>query len=153
MLSKAINWINAISPIKGWSLLAFLLLAAATAGEGWMLLKAHEDIGGKDAQIKQWQKAIEIGAKAYQEQQASYERQLSAERQRLTDYQAAETKTKRQQEAIKNAPDPNHTLDSNLGPDVWLPIIQRAKEYNASHGLPSTEAVPTAGTDTHASTH
>lgn len=142
-------------PIKGWVMLVVITTVAGIVMGGFNyvsdlqtdLVETNKEIARQDAliekkddEIKQWDLAVTSWMNAYHDQITQYKelQQKMAVRDKV--YVAARAKTYHQLEELANAPDPNSVRSVDLGNEYWLPLINRAKTYNAASGLPETRA-------------
>lgn len=104
------------------------------------LVKAEIELAEQTRLVQQWKHANKAWEQAYSDQ-ADY---LESMRQKLVardkQYSQARAKTNKQLEELANAPDPNNVRNTDLGDAFWLPLMERARSYNATNGLSASGA-------------
>lgn len=143
------SWISSkllgFLPIKGWIITAFLILAGAAAGSGWLLLNAHQEIGRQETEVirqkdlvQQWQSANEHWAVAWGNREVEIEDAQQRLINREQAYSDINSDLSERYKQVRKIKDENNILDSDLGNDFWLHINKSVEAGNATDKLPDS---------------
>lgn len=112
-----------------------IVLIAALAGSGWLLLRAHQKIGTLSASVEQWQAANKHWAEAWRQREA----EIKAAQQRMSEreqqYQIIEGQRNEYQKKLNTLLHDSPAADCGVRPDLWLLIRESARDATGS--LPS----------------